>query len=316
MIDDRESLAIRKRTSHRPTALVCIGLSVSQYLGLLAATASRLDDAARHFEDALEGNVALGARTCVVETQYNHSRALFDRGGPGDRERALELVNQALDTAHALGMKLVVERALGLKMDPQGITSADIQTSIDAVAATAQAEQPNLRSHAAPDGTVTLLFTDIVDSTPLNERLGDRRWMELPKEHNAIVREHVSVHEGYEVKTEGDGFMLAFSSARKAIDCAVAVQRAFANRNDDAEEPIQVRAGLHTGEAIQDDGDFYGKHVYLAARIASQAGGGQILVSSLLKDLTDSAGDIEFDSGTEIELKGLTGKQRVYAISW
>ena len=82
------------------------------------------------------------------------------------------------------------------------------------------------------------------------------------------------------------------------------------------EEKIDVRAGLHTGEVIHDSGDFYGKHVNLAARIASQANGGQILASSLLKELTDSAGDIEFDGGTEVELKGLTGTQRVFAISW
>ncbi|MCI0856444.1 MAG: adenylate/guanylate cyclase domain-containing protein, partial [Chloroflexi bacterium] len=122
--------------------------------------------------------------------------------------------------------------------------------------------------------------------------------------------------QGYEVKTEGDGFMLAFSSARRAVDCAIAIQRAFAERNETADEKIEVRAGLHTGEVIHDDGDFYGKHVNLAARIASQATGGQILTSSLLKELTDSAGDIEFDAGKEIELKGLTGTQRVFAIGW
>ena len=96
---------------------------------------------------------------------------------------------------------------------------------------------------------MTLLFTDIVGSTPLNERLGDKRWMELLREHNAIIREQVSAHQGYEVKTEGDGFMLAFSSARRAIDCAMAIQRGITGRNASAEEQIEVRVGLHTGAA-------------------------------------------------------------------
>ncbi len=140
-----------------------------------------------------------------------------------------------------------------------------------------------------------------------NERLGDQRWMELLKEHNAIVREYVSAHEGYEVKTEGDCFMLAFSSARRAVECAIAIQRGFVERNETADEKIEVRAGLHTGEANQDAGDFYGKHVNLAAQIASQTRRGQIFASSLLKELTDSGGDIQFDGGTDVELKGLTG---------
>ena len=109
---------------------------------------------------------------------------------------------------------------------------------------------------------------------------------------------------------------MALSTAGRALGCAIAIQRSFAERNETAEEKIEVRAGLHTGEAIQDAGDFYGKHVNLAARIASQATGGQILTSSLLKELTDAGGDIEFAGGKEIELKGLTGTQRVFAIGW
>jgi class 3 adenylate cyclase len=140
--------------------------------------------------------------------------------------------------------------------------------------------------------------------------------MELLREHNALVREQVREHEGYEVKTEGDGFMLAFSSARRALQCAIAIQRAFAQHSESAGEPVQVRIGLHTGEAIKDAGDFYGKCVNLASRIADEAQGGQILVSSLLKELTESAGDIAFGEEREVELKGLSGRQRVYAMDW
>ena len=84
-------------------------------------------------------------------------------------------------------------------------------SSIDTVADAVQNERPDLGHHAAPDGTVTVVFTDIEASTVVSERLGDKRWMDLLHEHNAVVREQLSAHGGYEVKTEGDGFMVAFS---------------------------------------------------------------------------------------------------------
>ncbi|MEE8346042.1 MAG: adenylate/guanylate cyclase domain-containing protein, partial [Dehalococcoidia bacterium] len=186
----------------------------------------------------------------------------------------------------------------------------------DAVASAVYVDKPDLRQHAAPDGTVTILFSDIEGSTAMTERLGDKRWLEVLRQHNAIVRKRVAAHEGFEVKSEGDGFMLAFGSARKALECAVDVQRAFADRNESAEEPIRVRIGLHTGEAIKEDEDFFGKNVILAARIAGQAQGGEILVSSLLKELTESAGDIAFGEGREVELKGLSGKHHVFEVAW
>ena len=154
---------------------------------------------------------------------------------------------------------------------------------------------------------------------------------------NTIVRRQVKAHGGFEVKSEGDGFMLAFQSARKALECAVDIQRAFAKRNDSADEPIRVRIGLHTGEALKEADDFFGKNVILAARIAGQAQGGEILVSSLLKELTESAagvtfgevlvssllkeltestGEFAFGEGREVELKGLSGKHRVYEVVW
>jgi class 3 adenylate cyclase len=108
-------------------------------------------------------------------------------------------------------------------------------------------------------------------------------------------------------RTDGDGFMLAFGSARRALQCAADIQRAFAERNESAEEPIRVRIGLHTGEAIKEADDFYGKNVILAARIAGQAQGGEILVSSLLKELTESAGDIAFGEGAGGGAEGARG---------
>ena len=295
--------------------VACTG-SIAHQVALLASTAGQLDQAESQFETALEANERMKTPPMLARTQYEYARMLVKRDGPGDADKAQLLMAKSLEVGEAIGMAKLVADLVVLKLELQGVTIDSATTSIEVVVDEVQAEQPDLRSHAAPDGTVTIVFTDIVGSTPLNERLGDRLWLELLREHNAIVREQVRAYQGYEVKTEGDGFMLAFSSARRAIECVREIQRGITERNSSAEEPIQVRAGLHTGEVIQDAGDFFGKHVNVAARIASRADGGQILVSSLLKDLTSSGGDIEFDAGTDVELKGLSGTHRVYAVSW
>jgi class 3 adenylate cyclase len=194
---------------------------------------------------------------------------------------------------------------------------ATIKGSIDAVASWADEERPDLRTAAAPDGTVTILFTDIEDSTALNERLGDRRWIDLLRSHNSIVRDCVRDHGGYEVKAQGDGFMVAYPSARRALECAIHMQQRLASAGGaELSEPLRMRIGVHTGEAVREGDDFYGRSVTLAARIGDEAEGGEILVSSLVRDLVASTGDIAFEEAGELELKGLHGTQHVYRVPW
>jgi class 3 adenylate cyclase len=189
------------------------------------------------------------------------------------------------------------------------------QTSVDEVASSVGAERPSLRPAAAPDGTVTMLFSDIEGSTELNERVGDVRWLELLRIHHAVVRDQVQAHGGYEVKAQGDGFMIAFPSARRAVECARAIQEAIdVELGDHPDGPLRVRIGLHTGEAIREEADFYGKNVTLAARIADQARGGEVLASSVVKHLTESAGDIRFENERELELEGLAGPHTIYRV--
>jgi class 3 adenylate cyclase len=191
----------------------------------------------------------------------------------------------------------------------------DPLSSVDEVASSVAAERPSLRPAAAPDGTVTILFSDIEGSTALNERLGDVRWLELLREHNSVVRRHVQEFGGFEVKAQGDGFMVAFASARRAIECARAIQEAMAaDLGDHPDGPIRVRIGLHTGEALRDESDFYGKNVVVAARITDEAQGGEILVSSVVRQLTESAGDVGFENAREVELAGLAGTHVVYKV--
>jgi eukaryotic-like serine/threonine-protein kinase len=201
------------------------------------------------------------------------------------------------------------------RTEPAAPQPRGVPTSVDEVASTVGSERPSLRPAAAPDGTVTMLFSDIEASTALNERLGDVRWLELLRAHNQVVREQVQAHGGFEVKAQGDGFMIAFPSARRAVQCARAIQLAIdSDLGEHPDGPIRLRIGLHTGEALRQEADFYGKNVVLAARIADQAGGGEILASSVVKQLTESAGDVRFENQRDLELEGLAGTHTVYKV--
>jgi class 3 adenylate cyclase len=294
----------------------CLG-SNHAFLGHLAEAAGRLDRAADHFEQALDVNERIGAAFLAPRIDYAFARTLLARDGDGDRDRATELIEKGLEAARKLGLPKEVERLLSIKLDAQGLTDVDVQTSIDAVVESVEQTRPDLTRAAAPDGTVTILFSDIEDSTVLTEKLGDHRWLELLSSHNLIVRKHLVEHGGYEVKSQGDGFMLAFASARKAIHCAIGIQRALAeHRQNRPDEALKVRIGLHTGETMHAEEDFFGKNVILAARIAACARGDEILVSALLRELVASTGEFEFDNERELELKGLSGRYRVAAVPW
>jgi class 3 adenylate cyclase len=188
---------------------------------------------------------------------------------------------------------------------------------IEAVALDARAEWQAVRAQVAPEGTVTILFSDIEGFTSLTERIGDLRANELLQDHYALVRATIAEHGGFEVKVHGDGFMVAFSSASRALRCARAIQQAQQRWNEaHASEPMRVRMGLHTGEAIRDADDFIGTTVNLASRIASSARGNEILVSALVRELCASTGEFEFDGGTEVELRGLSQPHRVFSVPW
>jgi tetratricopeptide (TPR) repeat protein len=184
--------------------------STSHYLGCLARLMGRLDEAAQHFEDALEVTTRLGARFWAAHTELAYADLLSERAASGDGERALDLVNRALDMARETNTPYILKRALALKLRLQGIDASEQQHSIQAVVSRVQRDRPDLRAHAAPDGTVTILFSDIEGSTEMTERLGDQQWLAVLREHNRIVREQVAAHGGFEVKAQGDGFMIAF----------------------------------------------------------------------------------------------------------
>ena len=162
-----------------------------------------------------------------------------------------------------------------------------------------------------PEGTVTVLFTDIEDSTSLVDRLGDERAREVFRAHDRLVREAVEQAGGTEVEQEGDAFMLAFAGARPAVSCAVESQRAIAA----SDLPLRIRAGLNTGEVIAEERGYFGRAVFLAARVTGEAQGGQILVSEVTRNLVGDH-DVHFREREARPLKGLPGTHRLYEVVW
>jgi class 3 adenylate cyclase len=297
------------------------GGGVARQLALAALLLGDPAAARAHLATALDVASRVGNRPEAALVHLDLARMLFEHY-PHELDEARRHLDTALSEFQAMKMQPALEEAMRLKMRDQGIDTSAIYTSIDRVAESVQREQPAVNVAPAPDGTVTLMFSDIEDSTVLTEQLGDQRWQELLRRHNALVREQIRAHGGFEVKTMGDGFMVAFQSARRGLECAIAVQRAFVAHHAGVDETheaaaVRVRIGLHAGEAVREGGDFFGKNVIMASRVAAQAAGGQILVSSILKTLVESAVDPGvFREARDVALKGLAGTHTVYAVDW
>jgi class 3 adenylate cyclase len=161
----------------------------------------------------------------------------------------------------------------------------------------------------------TLLFTDLVGHTEMMQRMGDDRGREVLREHERITRETLKQHGGAEVKSMGDGFMASFGSVTQAIECAISLQRAIAERNENAEERLDVRVGLNAGEPIEDDGDLFGSTVILASRIAARASAGEILVPETVRGLLSGKNFLFSDKGM-FEPKGFDDAVRLYEVRW
>ena len=120
-------------------------------------------------------------------------------------------------------------------------------------------------------------------------------------------------HRGHVVKTQGDGFMIAFADAAQAVLCGIGVQRALL-KNAEQWGGIRVRIGVHIGPSVRRGDDLFGRNVAMAARIADQAGGGEILVSDAVREALDGVGGIDLCASREADLKGLQGTHQLYAV--
>mgnify|MGYP003914962353 FL=1 len=239
------------------------------------------------------------AQARIEQLEADLTTALRPRPAATATERAVARVVR--------GVSKVRERGL----------SGLLQSSIEDLQAWAASEEQEIRSMADSDGRVTLLFSDIEDSTPLNERLGDDTWVRVLAAHDSLVRARVDKYRGQVVKTSGDGFMVAFRDAEAACRAAVGIQKDLRRTLDPmlrVVAPVKVRIGIHTGTVISRDGDYFGRNVAMAARVGALATGGEVLVTNAVHESLDDDATVTLVEMGEVELKGLPGDHLVWRV--
>jgi class 3 adenylate cyclase len=186
------------------------------------------------------------------------------------------------------------------KVREHGITGL-IQSTIEDLTAWASEEQAEVVHMAASDGTVTLFFSDIENSTQLNTRMGDRTWVRVLDAHDQVLRGRVAQYRGQVVKTAGDGFMVAFRDAEAACRAAVAIQGDLRRPSDLLRRHgrVRVRIGIHTGQVVAKDGDYCG----------------EVLASDAVREALDDDAAVALVDPTEpLTLKGLRGEHVVWRV--
>jgi adenylate cyclase len=225
-----------------------------------------------------------------------------------DELRSRVDTRQQLITGGREAVKTVWETANLIRK--QGFGAA-VRSSIEELADWAEVERPDL-ARLTRDGNVVILFSDIEASTALNERMGDRAWVRVLERHDKLVRRLVEAHSGHVVKSQGDGFMVAFAHPDEAVGCGVAVQRALAGRaRRMSPNTIRVRIGIHMGRSVRRGDDLFGRNVAMAARVAAQADGGEVLIS---EPVHEAVGDVAVGRPRDVELKGFRGTHRLYPV--
>ena len=231
--------------------------------------------------------------------------------------REVEDLRQRTDARNQLlsggreAVKRVWDTATLLRKEGLG---AAVRSSIEDLADWAEVERPDL-ARVTPDGRVVILFSDIEESTALNERIGDRAWVKLIGAHDKLISGLVQRRSGHVVKSQGDGYMIAFARADQAVRCGIDVQHALhKNAKHKRHADIRVRIGIHMGRSVRRGDDLFGRNVAMAARVAAQAVGGEILVSQPVRDSLTDCDDIRFDEGRDVELKGFSGSYRLFAV--
>jgi len=202
------------------------------------------------------------------------------------------------------------------KVREQGITGV-IQSTIEDLTAWANEEQAEIVHMAAPDGTVTIAFSDIENSTQLNARMGDRTWVKVLEAHDQVLRSRIAQYRGQVVKTAGDGFMVVFRDPEAACRAAVAIQSDLRRPSEVLRRhgKVRVRIGIHLGQVVAKDGDYFGENVALAARVADLASGGEVLCSDAVREALEEDAAVELVDPTDpLELKGLPGRHVVWRV--
>ncbi|MCH7811828.1 MAG: hypothetical protein IH958_04280 [Chloroflexi bacterium] len=166
----------------------------------------------------------------------------------------------------------------------------------------------------APGDLLTIVFTDLVGFSAFSSWAEAEELRTLIRAYHSLVREQMSRYSGFEVKQTGDGFMIAFASPGRAVQCAAGVQQAMAAWRLD--QQIKVRVGLNSGDAIREGNDFFGHMVNLASRIAGRAGGGQVFASEATRVIAGNVEGVRFVDIGRRRLRGIRGRHRLYEIVW
>jgi len=197
----------------------------------------------------------------------------------------------------------------GRYVELEGVDQVPFVGDAEAILHEVEAFVRGVRDSAEPDRMLaTVLFTDIVDSTRQAAELGDQYWRELLDAHRTVIRGLLARFRGNEVDTAGDGFLATFDGPARAVECACEAVDAS------VELGLELRAGLHTGECEVASGRVTGIAVHIGARVAAEAGAGEVVVSQTVKDLV-AGSQLAFAERGVVELKGVPGEWRLFTVA-
>ncbi len=293
---------------------------------LARAEAARLEEARlTALEERLDADLACGRHGELVAELDALTRAhplrerlwgqrmvaLYRSGRQADALRAYQDLRTVLGDELGLDPSSTLQRLEGaiLRQEPE----LDWQPR----AAAEPPRHPSPAGAAPAAGVVTFLFTDLVGSTELLDTLGDDAAETLRRTYFSLLRRAVSDADGDEVKNLGDGLMVVFSSPMNALRCATDIQQAIAVHNQEAPGArLVVRVGLHAGEPVRHEDDFFGTAVVIAKRLCDRAEGGQILASALVSELVGKRGGFRFIPLGPLALKGLAAPVATMVVGW
>jgi class 3 adenylate cyclase/pimeloyl-ACP methyl ester carboxylesterase len=217
--------------------------------------------------------------------------------------------------AQAVGAEIPDSRLLGIPGGNYLLGSTIVAAAVDDFV-NQPAEEGEGPAVPTPDVSSfrAILFTDIEAHTAMMQRLGDTKGHDVLRDHERISREALRAHGGTEIKTIGDSFMASFPSAQKAVECAIALQRAFASVECGGER-LRIRVGINAGEPIAEEDDLFGSTVILASRTKAKAAGGEILVTDVVRQLVSGKGFLFADRG-DMEMKGFEEPARLFEVRW
>jgi class 3 adenylate cyclase/tetratricopeptide (TPR) repeat protein len=279
--------------------------SVARVLGVAAGLTERWDEAARWFDEAMQSTRTMGARAEELRTAVSYAALLERRAGAGDRARALDLLALAVPQLRDLGMSPHLAVATTL--------AARLANAAPPASAARRARRPSAIPPHEP--LLAIMFTDIAGSTAVFDRLGDAAGLAMVRIHDVVVREWLGRCDGTLMKHTGDGILAAFPSVHSALDCAVAMQRAFARHTRrNPRRPLQVRIGINVGEPLAENGDLFGTAVNTAARVCARAKGGETLITEAVYRLADRMSDRCRPRG-RVTLRGLRSPIRLFQVA-